>query len=132
MNNLDVWPSSGQTLGDETPMAALRCGLAAKQAIDAFLEQGPIEGIQDTTRVHQRLEAGDVPFPIMILAIGIANLGGRRQLWEMDVACAVEAIEEPGKVILFCEPGELPPGFEADIDELLDAMLSKKSKEAPG
>src|SRR5918999_996668 len=122
MNNLDLWPGCGQALGNETPMATLRCGLATEQATHALREQGLIEGIRDTTRVHQRLEAGGVPFPITVLAIGIANLGRRRQLREMDVACAVEAIQEPGKVILFREPGELPAGFKADIDDLLDAM----------
>ena len=132
MNNLDIWPSPSQALGDEAPMAALWSGLATEQATHAFREQSPIKGIRDTTSVHQRLEARDVPFPVMIPAISIANLVRRRQLREMDVACAVEAIQEPGQIVLFREPGELPAGFEADIDDLLDAMLGKESEEALG
>jgi hypothetical protein len=132
MNNLDVRPCPGQALGHETPVAALRCGLAAEQAIDAFREHGPIEGVGNTPRIQQRLESRDIPFPVMVLAIVIANLGRRRQLREMDVPRAVKAIQEPGKVVLFREPGELPTGFEADIDHLLNAVLSKESEEALG
>jgi hypothetical protein len=50
----------------------------------------------------------------------------------MDIAGAVEALQEPGQIVLLGEPGELPAGFEADIDDLLDAMLGKESEEALG
>ncbi len=104
MNNLDIWPSPSQALGDEAPMAALWSGLANEQATHAFREQSPIKGIRDTTSVHQRLEARDIPLPVMVLTIGIANLGRRRQLREMDVTGAVEAIQKPGKIVLLGEP----------------------------
>jgi hypothetical protein len=123
MNDLDIRPTPGQALGDETPMAMHWCGLAAEQTTDAFREQVPIEGIRDTSCVHQHFEARDIPFPVMVLAIGITNLTRGCQLREMDVASAVETIQEPGKVVLFREPGQLSAGFEADIDDLFDAMV---------
>jgi hypothetical protein len=68
----------------------------------------------------------------MVLAVGIANLVRRRQLREMDVGGVVEAPQKPGKVVLLGEPRELPAGFEADVDDLLDSMLGEESKEALG
>src|SRR5215217_22366 len=130
MSNLRVRPGSGQALRDEATMAALRGRLAAEEATHALREQGPTENIRDASRVHQRLEARDVPFPVMVLAIGIANLVRRRQLREMDVASTVEAPQKPGKVILLGEPRQLPTGFEADIDDLFDPMFGKESEEA--
>jgi hypothetical protein len=123
MNDLDVWPDPGEALGDEPAMAALWCGLTAEQATDALREQGPIEDIRDTSGIHQCLEAPDIPFPIMVVAVVIANLGRRRQLRKMDVAGAVETLQKPGKVILLGKPRELPTGLEADIDDLFDPML---------
>jgi hypothetical protein len=132
MNDLDVWPDPGEALGDEAAMAALGCGLAAEQATDTFLEQGSIEDVRDTSSIHQRLEARDIPFPVMVFAIVIANLGGRRQLRKMDVASAVEALEKPSKVVLLGEPRELPARFEADIDDLFDPIVGEESEEALG
>src|SRR5215203_970670 len=113
-------------------MAALQGRLAAEQTIYAFREQVPIEDIRDTSCAHQRLEALNIPFPVMVLAIGIANLVRRRQLREMDVVGTVEALQEPGKVVLLGEPRELTAGFEADVDDLLHPMLGKESEETLG
>src|SRR5215213_1960287 len=104
MNNLDIWPGACQTLGDETPVTALRGGFAAEQATDALRKQGPIEDVRDTSLIHQRLEARDIPFPIMVLAIVIANFIRWGQLRQMDVAGTVEACQKPGQVVLLGEP----------------------------
>ena len=104
MNNLDIRPSPGQALGDKAAVTALRGGLAAEETANALREQVPIEGIRDTSRVHQRLEARDIPLPVMVLAIVIKNLGRRRQVREMEVTCAVQAIQEPGEIVLLSEP----------------------------
>ena len=88
--------------------------------------------IWDTSRVHQGLEARNIPLPVMVLAIVIANLGRRGQLRQMDVAGAVEAFQKPGEVVLLSEPRELPAGFEADIDDLFDSMFAEEPKEAFG
>ena len=113
-------------------MTALWGGLATEQAAYVLHEQSPIEDVRDTPIVHQGLEARHVSFPVMVLPIGIANLVRRRQLWEMDVAGAVEALEKPGQVVLLGESRELPAGFEADVDDLLHPMLGKESEETLG
>ena len=110
-------------------MTALWGGLATEQAAYVLHEQSPIEDVRDTPIVHQGLEARHVPFTVMVQAIGIANLVRRRQLREMDVVGTVEALQEPGKVVLLGEPRELTAGFEADVDDLLHPMLGKESEE---
>ena len=132
VNHLNVVPNPGQALGDQAAVAVLRGGLAAEQATHALREQRPIKGVRDAAVVHQGLEARHISFPVVVLAIVIANLGRRCQFWEVDVARAVEALQKPSKVILFCEPRELPAGFETDIDDLFDPMLGEEFEKALG
>jgi hypothetical protein len=128
MDDLNVRQDPLQTFRHEPSMAPFWGRFAAQQATCLPYEHGLVDGRGDTACVHERLEAGDVAFPVVGLAVGVADCFGWGQDRKMDVVRADEAAQEPGKVLLLGEPGELPAGIEADIHHPLNAVLGQESK----
>jgi hypothetical protein len=128
VDHRNVWPNPRQTFRHEAAVAAIRGRFAAQQATRLLGEYGLVDGRGDATRVHERLEAGDVALSVVVLAVGVADCFGWGQDRKMDVVRADEAAQEPGKVLLLGEPGELPAGIEADIHHPLNAVLGQESK----
>src|ERR671912_227735 len=110
MHHLNAWPCLGQAFGDEAAVAPFGSRLAAEQTADGLLERGPVEGVRDSTLVHQRLELQNVVVPVAVFTIGVPDLSIRGELREVDVTRAVETAQKPGQVILLGKTRELPTG----------------------
>ncbi len=121
-------PIPCHTLRYQTAVALLRRRLAAEEARGLCLEWGAVEDGGDVALVHQRLEAAHLAIPVAILAIVVADLGGRRQRRQMHVFAAIDLLEKPGQVTSLGEAGELLTGLEPDINHPLDAMLTQQRK----
>ena len=128
MNGPDAIPLAVQVLQDQTPVAMLGCGLAAKQH-RRNLEETSIQRLLDVALAQEIQVRPLVVRPSATVPISVEDLARRGEPGLVDVLRIAELLQEERQVGPAGEPGEPGRVVQPDVEETPDTGISQRSEE---
>jgi len=101
-------------------VALLGSGFSAQQAWSGVALKDPLTD-GDSRPVYQEwTEVSDVAAPVVVLAVGIKDLGGGGEVGVMFVGDAKSLCEEESQVVTFCVAKQVGGIAQADVYQEVD------------
>jgi hypothetical protein len=122
MNGPDAVPLAVQVLQDQTPVAMLRCGLAAKQHRRNF-EEVSIQRFLDPALAQEIQERPFVARPTAAVSVGVEDLTCRGETGLVDILRTAELLQEEREIGASGEPGQPGSVVQPHVEEALDARI---------
>lgn len=86
-----------EQISDESAVALLWSRLGAKQR-DVRRPRGRVQGLRDAAIIHQSKETGFVGWPVLVLSVGLKQIGSGGEQGLVGIGDVCNFIEEEGQI----------------------------------